>query len=86
MGFHVRSFQSVAHWSIISKHKKFMRMWDKSLEGHTIHLNSTAKPAHSLHMSQDWGQLGELMCVVLRMHTLYWKMSCTRTLPYISAD
>lgn len=34
MGFHVRSFQSVTHWSIVSKHQ-FMRMQDKSLEGHT---------------------------------------------------
>lgn len=38
-----------------------------------INLNSSAKPAHSPHMSQDWGQLREFICIVLGMHILYGK-------------
>ena len=38
-----------------------------------INVNSSAKPAHSGHVSQDWGQLEEFICIVLRIHILHEK-------------
>ena len=74
MGFHVRSFQSVAHWSIVSKHKKFMRMRDKSLEGHTYSFKFYCKTStFSAHVPR-LGAIGRMDVHCSKdAHTLYGK-------------
>lgn len=67
-GFMLETFRGFLAGALLANRANLWECGRSRWKVTPINLNSSAKPAHSLHMSQARGQLREFICIVLRTH------------------